>query len=137
MFKQGQAYDFHIRNLSSYYVDIIFEIYDAASASYGMIFIPNFMIISSGIEVTVRFLPQQFRITNGRDLCMNYPVSPFQSSHLEKFLQPGREGILDPCRATKQAVLLEKLVQQGHKVKNISQTVSLYVLSPCVLSLFF
>jgi hypothetical protein len=32
--------------------------------------------------------------------------------------------------------LLEKLVQQGHKVKNISETVFLYILSRSVLSLF-
>jgi hypothetical protein len=61
----------------------------------------------------------------------------FRSSCLEKFPQPGREGILNLRRASKRAVLLEKLAQQGHKVKNISETVSLYNLSPCVLSLFF
>jgi hypothetical protein len=55
----------------------------------------------------------------------------------KKFPQAGREGILNPRRATKRAVLLEKLVQQGHKVKNISETVSLYILSARVLSLFF
>jgi hypothetical protein len=65
------------------------------------------------------------------------PLNPFQSSCLEKFPHPGHEGILNPDRATKHAVLLEKLVQQGHKVKNISETVSLCILSPRVLSLFF
>jgi hypothetical protein len=47
--------------------------------------------------------------------------------------QPGRQGILNLFKA----VLLETLVQPGHKVKNISETVSLYILSPRVLSLFF
>jgi hypothetical protein len=56
---------------------------------------------------------------------------------LEKSPQPGRQGILNPLKATEQAGLLENLVQEGHKVKNISETVSLCILSPCVLSLFF
>jgi hypothetical protein len=59
------------------------------------------------------------------------------SCHVEEFPQPGREGILNPRRATKRAVLLKKLVQQGQKVKNISETVSLYILSPHVLCMFF
>jgi hypothetical protein len=42
-------------------------------------------------------------------------INPFRLSRLEKFLQPGREGILNPLRATKRAGLLEKLAQQGHK----------------------
>jgi hypothetical protein len=41
--------------------------------------------------------------------------NPFQLC-LKKFLQPGRQGILNPCRATKQTVLLKKFVQEGHKV---------------------
>jgi hypothetical protein len=40
-----------------------------------------------------------------------------QSSRLEKFLQPDHRGILNAPRTTKRAVLLKKLVQQGHKVK--------------------
>jgi hypothetical protein len=63
-------------------------------------------------------------------------TNPFRSSGFKKFPQPGRERILNPRRATKRAVLLEKLVQHGHKIKNISETVSLYVISPLVLSLF-
>jgi hypothetical protein len=35
----------------------------------------------------------------------------------EKILQPGRQGFLNARRVTKQAVLFEKLVQQGHKLK--------------------
>jgi hypothetical protein len=46
---------------------------------------------------------------------------------LEKFPQPGCEGILNPHRVIKRAVLLEKLVQQGHKLKNISETVYVYI----------
>jgi hypothetical protein len=44
--------------------------------------------------------------------------NPFRSSRLEKFPKPGHQGILNPLRATKRTVLLEKLVQQGHKKKN-------------------
>jgi hypothetical protein len=54
-----------------------------------------------------------------------------------KIFAADHEGILNPCRATKRAVLLEKLVQQGHKAKNICETVSLYILSSRVLSLFY
>jgi hypothetical protein len=68
---------------------------------------------------------------------MPFGLNPFWSSHFKKFPQPGREGVLNPHRATKRAVLLETLVQQGHKVKTISVAVSLYILSAFVLSLFF
>jgi hypothetical protein len=44
-------------------------------------------------------------------------INPFWPSRLEKFLQPGRKGFLNACRATKWTGLPEKLVQQGHKVK--------------------
>jgi hypothetical protein len=56
---------------------------------------------------------------------------------LEKSPQPGRQGVLNPRKATERAVVLEILVQEGHKVKNISETVSLCILSPRVLSLLF
>jgi hypothetical protein len=64
-------------------------------------------------------------------------VNPFWSSCFEKFPQPVHEGILNPRRVTKRAGLLKKLMQQGHKMKYISETVSLYILSPHVFSLFF
>jgi hypothetical protein len=35
----------------------------------------------------------------------------------EKILQPGQQVFLNARRVTKQAVLLEKLVEQGHKLK--------------------
>jgi hypothetical protein len=63
--------------------------------------------------------------------CMLSTFNPFQSSRLGKFPQPGREGILNPCRAYKQTVLLKKLVQQGHEVKNISETFAIYSITPC------
>jgi hypothetical protein len=44
--------------------------------------------------------------------------NPFQSLHYKKFLQPGDEGDLNACIATKWTALPENLVQQGHKVKN-------------------
>jgi uroporphyrinogen-III synthase len=44
-------------------------------------------------------------------------VNPFWSP-FEKFQQPGHQGVLNPRRDTKRTVLLEKLVQQGHKVKS-------------------
>jgi hypothetical protein len=65
-----------------------------------------------------------------------FRFNPFWSSHFKKFLEPGRQGILNPCRATRRVVLLKKLVQQGHKAKNISETVSLSFLSPRVFYLF-
>jgi hypothetical protein len=43
--------------------------------------------------------------------------NPFWLSSLEKLLQPVRQGILNANRAIKRAVLLEKLVQQGHTAK--------------------
>jgi hypothetical protein len=57
--------------------------------------------------------------------------NPFRLSCFKKFPQPGHEGILNPRRATKQAVLLEKSMQQGHKVKNISETLYIYSITPC------
>jgi hypothetical protein len=45
-------------------------------------------------------------------------INTFRLSRLEKFPQPGCEGVLNPHRAIKRIGLLEKLVQQGHKVKN-------------------
>jgi hypothetical protein len=55
-------------------------------------------------------------------------INPFQSSCYKKFPQPGREEILNPRRATKRTVLLEKLVQQGHEVK-IFLKLFLYIFS--------
>jgi hypothetical protein len=64
-------------------------------------------------------------------------INPFRLSHLEKILQPGCEGILNSHRATKRAVLLEMLVQRGHRMENISETVSLYILLPRVQQSLF
>jgi hypothetical protein len=46
-----------------------------------------------------------------------YVINPLWTAGWEKILQPGREGFLNARRVTKQAVLLEKLVQQGRKLK--------------------
>jgi hypothetical protein len=94
-----------------------------------------FLVLSpSGFPITTHYA---FFFKSSHQHCSSDRFIPFRSSHLEKFLQPGREGILNPHRATKRAVLLKKLVKQGHKVKPISETVSLYILSPRVLSLVF
>jgi hypothetical protein len=45
------------------------------------------------------------------------PLSPLWTAGWEKILQPGRQGFLNARRVTTQAVLLEKLAQQGHKLK--------------------
>jgi hypothetical protein len=45
-----------------------------------------------------------------------FHINPMRSSRLEKFLQPDCQGVLNPRRASKRTVLLEELVQQGHKV---------------------
>jgi hypothetical protein len=42
-------------------------------------------------------------------------------SRLEKFPQPGRQGFLNTCRATKLTVLLENLLKQAHKVKKTNE----------------
>jgi hypothetical protein len=44
-------------------------------------------------------------------------LNTLRTAGWEKILQPGRQGFLNARRVTKQAVLLEKLVQQGHKLK--------------------
>jgi hypothetical protein len=44
-------------------------------------------------------------------------LNPLRTAGWEKILQPGRQGFLNARRVTKQAVLLEKSVQQGHKLK--------------------
>jgi hypothetical protein len=43
--------------------------------------------------------------------------NPLQTAGWEKILQLGRQGFLNARRVTKQSVLLEKLVQQRHKLK--------------------
>jgi hypothetical protein len=43
--------------------------------------------------------------------------NPLRTAGWEKVLQPGWQGFLNARSVTKQAVLLEKLVQQGHKLK--------------------
>jgi hypothetical protein len=49
--------------------------------------------------------------------CSNLHVNPLQTAGWEKIRQPGWQGFLNARRVTKQAVLLKKLVQQGHKLK--------------------
>jgi hypothetical protein len=44
-------------------------------------------------------------------------INPLWTAGWENILQPGRQGFLNAHRVTMQAVLLEKLVQQGHKLK--------------------
>jgi hypothetical protein len=51
------------------------------------------------------------------DLDVIKAINPLRTAGWEKILQPGRQGFLNARRVTKQAVLLEKLVQQGHKLK--------------------
>jgi hypothetical protein len=60
-----------------------------------------------------------------------HPISkihfnPFRLSRIKKNPQPGHQGILKHRTPIKQAVLLGKLVQQGHKVKNISDLHSVH-----------
>jgi hypothetical protein len=44
-------------------------------------------------------------------------LNPLQTAGWEKILQPGQQGFLNAWGVTTQAVLLEKLVQQGYKLK--------------------
>jgi hypothetical protein len=46
-----------------------------------------------------------------------YLLNPLRTAGWEKIIQPGRHGFLNARRVTKQAVLLEKLVQQGNTLK--------------------